>query len=88
MSSDTPVKRSMLTRSLDGIEAIGNKLPDPLTLFVGLALLMPIISWLVSMALKTRSFCRLTAKLFVWEPSLASLGFSHACWIKFSYFRF
>lgn len=49
MSSDTPVKRSMLTRSLDGIEAIGNKLPDPLTLFVGLALLMPIISWLVSL---------------------------------------
>ncbi|MBF2053740.1 MAG: AbgT family transporter [Candidatus Sericytochromatia bacterium] len=41
--------RSLLTRSLDRIEQIGNKLPDPLTLFVGLAFLMPVVSWLVSL---------------------------------------
>jgi len=44
-----PVSKNILTRSLDQIERIGNKLPDPLTLFVGLALLMPVISWLVSL---------------------------------------
>lgn len=41
--------KNWLLKALDRVESIGNKLPDPLTIFVVLALLMPVISWLVSM---------------------------------------
>ena len=43
------MKKNILNSALDGIEVVGNKLPDPLTLFVALALMIPVISWLISM---------------------------------------
>ncbi len=33
---------------LDIVEKLGNRLPDPLVLYFGLALLIPILSWLIS----------------------------------------
>lgn len=42
-------KKNPLTKVLDVLENVGNKLPEPLTLFVMLAVLMPFISWLVSL---------------------------------------
>ena len=41
-------KKGMLDKILDGIERVGNKLPDPITLFLGLAVLITLISWLCS----------------------------------------
>ena len=41
-------KKSMLDRILDAIERAGNKLPDPITLFLGLAIIVVLISWLCS----------------------------------------
>lgn len=43
------VKRSKLTGFLNGIERVGNKLPDPFMLFVYLAIIVMIFSWLVSL---------------------------------------
>lgn len=45
--SDAP-KKNWLGRGLDLIEKVGNRLPDPLTLFVVLAIFMPFISWLIA----------------------------------------
>ena len=45
-----PIKRSFTDRSLKFIERVGNALPDPTTLFLLLALLIVVVSWLVSMA--------------------------------------
>jgi aminobenzoyl-glutamate transport protein len=42
-------RKGPLAKALDAIEKAGNKLPDPLTMFVVLALAMPLISWLVSL---------------------------------------
>lgn len=41
-------KRTFVTRFLDVIERAGNKLPDPITLFVIMALLVLVLSWLLS----------------------------------------
>jgi aminobenzoyl-glutamate transport protein len=42
--------RGILLRSLDAIERIGNKLPDPITLFALFAAMVVVISWIASMA--------------------------------------
>ncbi|SUY67359.1 AbgT family transporter [Clostridium tetani] len=39
-------KKSGFDKFLDKVEVIGNKMPDPVTLFVGLSLMVIIISWL------------------------------------------
>ncbi|MEY8337590.1 AbgT family transporter [Lachnospiraceae bacterium 62-35] len=44
----TKVKKGLLDRILDSIERVGNKLPDPITLFLGLAVLVTLISLLCS----------------------------------------
>jgi aminobenzoyl-glutamate transport protein len=45
----SPRRRSFTDRSLRVIEKVGNALPDPATLFLLLALIVMIISWLVSL---------------------------------------
>ena len=40
------MKKSVLLRFLDAVERIGNRLPDPITLFALLALAVVIVSWL------------------------------------------
>jgi aminobenzoyl-glutamate transport protein len=42
--------RGILLRSLDAIERIGNKLPDPITLFALFAAMVVVISWIAAMA--------------------------------------
>lgn len=42
-------KRGLFQRFLDVVEKVGNKLPDPFVLFVGLAVLMIIVSWIFSL---------------------------------------
>lgn len=42
------VKKSGLDRALDAIERVGNKLPDPITLFIILSIIVVLISWLCS----------------------------------------
>ena len=42
------VKKGRLDRMLDSIERAGNKLPDPITLFLYLAIIVVLISWLCS----------------------------------------
>ena len=46
--SEKKQKKGFLDRALDAIERIGNKLPDPITLFLGLAVIVVLISWLCS----------------------------------------
>ena len=46
--SEKTNQKSLLDRILDGIERVGNKLPDPITLFLGLAVIVTLISWLCS----------------------------------------
>ena len=46
--TEEKTKKGLLDRILDGIERVGNKLPDPITLFLGLAVLVALISWLCS----------------------------------------
>lgn len=41
-------KKGLLDRILDTIERVGNRLPDPITLFLGLAVVVVLISWLCS----------------------------------------
>ncbi|MCG1009664.1 AbgT family transporter [Salinicoccus sp. ID82-1] len=43
-------KRGIFARFLDVIERVGNKLPDPFVLFVGLAFFMILLSWVFSLA--------------------------------------
>ena len=47
MSTETK-KKGLLDRILDAIERVGNKLPDPITLFLGLAIAVVLISALCS----------------------------------------
>ena len=42
-------KKGIFQRFLDIVEKVGNKLPDPFALFVGLAVLMIITSWIFSL---------------------------------------
>lgn len=46
--SEEKAKEGLLDRALDAIERAGNKLPDPITLFLGLAVIVVLISWLCS----------------------------------------
>ena len=41
-------KKGLLDRILDSIERVGNKLPDPITMFLGLAVIVVLVSWLCS----------------------------------------
>ncbi len=41
-------RKSGLDRALDTIERVGNKLPDPITLFLYLAIIVVLVSWLCS----------------------------------------
>ena len=47
-TKDTSVKKSGFDKFLDGIERIGNKLPDPVTLFLWLAAIVVVISAILS----------------------------------------
>src|SRR5690625_3161415 len=42
-------KKGIFQRFLDIVEKVGNRLPDPFMLFIGLAVLMIIISWVFSL---------------------------------------
>src|SRR5690606_23812952 len=42
-------KKGLFQRFLDVVEKVGNKLPDPFALFVGLAVLMILTSWIFSL---------------------------------------
>lgn len=42
-------KKSVMNRFLNGIEVVGNKLPDPFILFVYLAGIVIVLSWLISL---------------------------------------
>lgn len=48
MSNEKAAKKSALDKVLDAIERVGNRLPDPITLFLGLAIAVVLISWLCS----------------------------------------
>ena len=48
MEEKTTAKKTMLDRILDSIERAGNKLPDPITLFLGLSVIVMLISALCS----------------------------------------
>ena len=48
MEEKTTAKKTMLDRILDSIERAGNKLPDPITLFLGLSIIVVLISALCS----------------------------------------
>src|SRR5690625_2641612 len=48
MSTKKEDKDSKVSRFLNRIESIGNKLPDPFILFVFLAVLVIILSWIIS----------------------------------------
>src|SRR5690625_3083165 len=49
MSSQTTTsKKSKVSRFLNSIERVGNKLPDPFMLFITLAGLTIILSWIIS----------------------------------------
>lgn len=43
------MSKSITNRILDKIEAAGNKLPDPITIFVGLTFLVLLLSWVFSL---------------------------------------
>lgn len=47
--SDKTEKKGFFQKFLDVIERVGNKLPDPFALFIGLAFLIIIISWIFSL---------------------------------------
>jgi len=51
-SSEAPLPppRSLALRLLDGVERVGNRLPDPLTLFVALGAAVLLASWLAARA--------------------------------------
>jgi aminobenzoyl-glutamate transport protein len=46
MSHHTPRRKNVLAYVLDGLEAVGNRLPDPITLFAGGAVLVLLLSHL------------------------------------------
>lgn len=48
MPNDTTVKKGFITRSLDVIERVGNKLPDPAILFFSLMIIVWVLSALLS----------------------------------------
>lgn len=49
-TSDAPRKRGLALRFFDRVERVGNRLPDPITLFAILAALVVVISWIATRA--------------------------------------
>jgi aminobenzoyl-glutamate transport protein len=47
-SGNPPATQGFFRRLLDGIEVAGNRLPDPLILFVFFAAIVPILSWIIA----------------------------------------
>ena len=45
-----PPRRPLSLRFFDGVERIGNKLPDPITLFALFAVLVIVVSWIAARA--------------------------------------
>ena len=50
MADNSNVKKSTLDKILDAVERAGNKLPDPITMFLGLAVVVAIVSAICSAA--------------------------------------
>ena len=48
MSADAPAKVNPIVRALSAVERIGQRLPDPLTLFFGMAVLVVVVSALAA----------------------------------------
>jgi len=48
MTAPAPARRSVLARALDGIERVGNRLPDPVTLFALFAGMVLVVSWVTA----------------------------------------
>ena len=48
MAEAEAVRTSRVQRALDAVERVGNKLPDPAALFIGLLFIVWICSWLFS----------------------------------------
>jgi aminobenzoyl-glutamate transport protein len=48
MAEEATARRGPLLRVLDGVERVGNRLPDPITLFALLALAAVLVSWLAA----------------------------------------
>lgn len=48
MSNEKSTKKGILDKMLDAIERAGNRLPDPITLFLGLSVAVIILSWIFS----------------------------------------
>ncbi|WP_337017780.1 AbgT family transporter [Oceanobacillus massiliensis] len=49
MTAKTNEKKTLMTRFLNGIETVGNKLPDPFMLFILLAGIIIVASWIISL---------------------------------------
>lgn len=47
-SNNEPIKQSMVQRFLNGVERVGNKLPDPAIIFLFALLIIWVLSWLLS----------------------------------------
>nr|WP_250129885.1 AbgT family transporter [Jeotgalicoccus sp. WY2] len=47
--ADKTQKKGFFQKFLDIVERVGNKLPDPFALFLGLAFLIIVISWIASL---------------------------------------
>lgn len=45
---EKPKRRPVFDRALDSVERIGNRLPDPISIFVLLALLVLVASWITA----------------------------------------
>ena len=50
MADNSNVKKSTLDKILDAVERAGNKLPDPITMFLGLAIIVAVVSAICSAA--------------------------------------
>ena len=48
MSESAPASAGRIQRALDAVERVGNKLPDPAVLFIGLLFIVWLFSWLLS----------------------------------------
>ena len=48
MSTNSSAQNNPIVRALSAVERVGQRLPDPLTLFFGMALLVVIVSWLAA----------------------------------------
>lgn len=70
MSDSTPMgpRRGLVNRLLDIVERVGNRLPDPLTLFVLLAIAVPILSWLAVEAGWTVTLTDADGRTTTYEP--------------------